>query len=98
LRGVEEPQQGLVRARLNGVCNSAAPWLAFVDDDCLLDEMWQNNAVACIAKHPRCGALGGQVTLELESSPPRLVSRHSYAFAMQELGPRERQVGWAGLP
>ena len=36
LARVEEPVQGLTHARLAGVRNTAAPWIAFVDDDWLL--------------------------------------------------------------
>ena len=40
LRSVQEPEQGLTPARLRGVRSSTAPWIAFVDDDCVLRADW----------------------------------------------------------
>jgi cellulose synthase/poly-beta-1,6-N-acetylglucosamine synthase-like glycosyltransferase len=40
LRMVDERTQGLTPARRHGVHDTSGPWLAFVDDDCLLPPDW----------------------------------------------------------
>lgn len=40
LRLVREPVQGLTPARLRGVVSTTAPWIGFIDDDCLLRDDW----------------------------------------------------------
>jgi glycosyltransferase involved in cell wall biosynthesis len=100
LRRVYESRQGLVPARLRAVRETAAPWIAFVDDDCLLADTWLANAAAFIEAHPDCGGFGGIVRLDWESPPPGYVPRFSYSYAEQEHGAREARREWlvgAGL-
>ena len=59
LRVVVEPIQGLTPARLRGVRETTAPWIAFVDDDCVLDEGWIDRALAFSRSHAECGGFGG---------------------------------------
>ena len=40
LRGVHEPQKGIVAARNRGVLEAAGKWIAFFDDDQLADSRW----------------------------------------------------------
>jgi glycosyltransferase involved in cell wall biosynthesis len=100
LRVVRELEQGLTPARLCGVRNSTAPWIAFVDDDCFLRPDWIANAVAFAASRPASGAFGGKVVLDWEVEPPSYARAFTYCFAEQNHGDVERKVSFlagAGL-
>ena len=92
LRSVREPEQGLTPARLRGVRNSTAPWIAFVDDDCMLRTDWIAQAVLFAERHPRIGAFGGRVILDWAVTPPPYVRAFGYAFAEQDHGHFEKRV------
>jgi len=92
LRIVPEPEQGLTPARLRGVRSSAAPWIAFVDDDCFLRPDWIANAVTFAASHPAAGAFGGKVVLDWAVEPPSYARAFTYCFAEQNHGDMERKV------
>lgn len=87
LRRVVELEQGLTPARLRGVKESGAEWIAFVDDDCVLAEDWLEQAVRFAAAHPRCGAFGGQIRLRWEVPPTSLALRYRKAYSEQDYGP-----------
>lgn len=87
-----ELNQGLTPARLCGVKNTTADWLAFVDDDCLLEEDWIAQAAKFALAHPDCGAFGGRVILDWETPPPAFVLNYGYSFAQQEHGTLPKQV------
>lgn len=86
LRRVEERVQGLTPARLQGVRASTAPWIAFVDDDCILREDWVEQAIAFARSHPDCGGFGGRVVPTYVGEPPTVMGRYGWAFAEQNLG------------
>lgn len=86
LRVVDEPTQGLTPARLRGVHESAAPWIAFVDDDCIVDEDWVEHALAFISSQPACAAFGGRVVPTYVEEPPEVLHDRGWAFAEQDLG------------
>lgn len=92
LRRVLEPKQGLTYARLCGVENTNGDWIAFVDDDCLLQEDWVEQAAKFALAHPECGAFGGKVILDWETSPPAFVLKFGYSFAAQEHGIKPKPV------
>jgi glycosyltransferase involved in cell wall biosynthesis len=98
IRVVAEPRQGLTPARLRGVQSTSAPWIAFVDDDCLLADDWVEQAARFAAAHPECGAFGGEVTLEWEVPPAPFVLKHRYAWAGKQHGAVARRRPWlAGI-
>lgn len=86
LRRVEEPTQGLTPARLRGVRSTTAPWIAFVDDDCILDERWVERAIDFGRSQPDCGGFGGRVVPTYVVTPPAVLARYGWAFAEQDLG------------
>ena len=92
LRRIVEPRQGLTYARLCGIQNTTADWIAFVDDDCLLAADWVEQAVKFAAAQPDCGAFGGQVILNWEVPPPSFMIDFGYSFAQQEHGDRPKIV------
>lgn len=89
---VREPTQGLTPARLCGVKNTQTDWIAFVDDDCLLQPDWVAAASRFATTHTDCGAFGGQVVLDWETQPPAFVHHFHYAFAEQTHGPDIKPV------
>ena len=92
LRSVREPTQGLTPARLRGVRSSLAAWIAFVDDDCILEPHWIAQALAFTESHAHVGAFGGKVTLDFESEPPDYVRAYGYSFAEQNHGKDRAKV------
>ena len=86
LRRVLEPEQGLTPARRRGVLATTAPWIAFVDDDCLLEEDWIAQAVAFLRAHLDIGGMGGRVVLDWEGEPPGYVHGYGWALAEQNRG------------
>jgi glycosyltransferase involved in cell wall biosynthesis len=90
---VNEPEQGLTPARRRGLESTTAPWIAFVDDDCLLDQVWVEEAACFAREHPKCGAFGGRVLLEWEREPPEYVRHFPWAYAAQDHGQEPCRVG-----
>lgn len=92
LSRVREPEQGLTPARLRGVATTTAEWIAFVDDDCVLDPDWIQCAAEFVAAHPEAGGFGGRVVLDWEETPREIVTRYGWAFAEQDHGSEAKQV------
>lgn len=86
LRRVFEPEQGLTPARLRGVRETKAPWIAFVDDDNLLAPRWLAAVGRAIRAHPDAGGIGGRVVLDWEARPPGYLREFSFCFAEQNAG------------
>jgi GT2 family glycosyltransferase len=85
LRRFVELEQGLTPARLRGVRATTGRWIAFVDDDCILDEHWVANTLAFARANPACGGFGGRVVPEYDN-PPAVIGEYGWAFAEQDLG------------
>jgi GT2 family glycosyltransferase len=85
LRRIVELEQGLTPARLRGVRDTSGRWIAFVDDDCILDEHWVANALAFARANPGCGGFGGRVVPEYDDAPA-VIGEYGWAFAEQVLG------------
>ncbi|CAA9527707.1 MAG: hypothetical protein AVDCRST_MAG31-2085 [uncultured Sphingomonas sp.] len=92
LRYVPEPEPGLTAARLGGVRRTAAPWIAFVDDDNLLEPDWIAAVARAIGSHPDAGGIGGEIRLEWEAPPPAYLRPFGFCFAEQQVGPAERRA------
>ncbi len=92
LRYVCEDTLGLVWARLRGVTESAADWIAFVDDDNLLEPGWLEAMAGAIEAYPDAGGLGGRVCLQWTKTPKPAFHHFGYCFAEQELGPEPKAV------
>jgi len=91
-RLIYEYQQGLTPARLCGVKNSTQDWIAFVDDDCVLDPGWLQSAILFAESNPDAAGFGGKVSLNWETQPPSFVNKFHYCFAEQELGSEQTVV------
>lgn len=86
LRRVAELTQGLTPARLCGVSSTSAPWIAFVDDDCILDPGWVTGALDFARTHADCAGFGGRVVPTYLAQPPAVVETYGWAFAEQDFG------------
>ena len=64
LRGVHEPQKGIVPARNRGVAEARGKWIAFFDDDQLADPRWLYE-LFCAAQAHSARSVGGAVHLKL---------------------------------
>jgi glycosyltransferase involved in cell wall biosynthesis len=89
---VEEHRQGLTWARLKGVTSTTAPWIAFVDDDCIVDERWVERTVDFAGDHADAGGFGGRVVLDHEEEVRPVLRHYGWAFAEQDLGDEVRPV------
>ncbi len=70
LRGVHEPQKGIVAARNRGVLEAAGKWIAFFDDDQLADRRWLLELHSA-AQERQVRSVGGAVHLQLPSGCDR---------------------------
>lgn len=70
LRVVIEHQKGAACARNRGVAETSAPWLFFIDSDCLPAHDWVATAHRLCAAPPG-DLIGGQVTVFDETPAPR---------------------------
>jgi glucosyl-dolichyl phosphate glucuronosyltransferase len=93
LRRLVETTQGLTPARLRGVRESEAAWIAFVDDDCIVGPYWVAETLRFAAAHPEAGAFGGRVLPDWGRPPPAHLKRHGWLFAEQDYGAEPRTVG-----
>ena len=86
LKMVIEPKQGLTPARACGVLNTDSDWIAFIDDDCILETEWLEEAIKFIITHPQCGLFGGKIQLLWEKEPPPFVKYFPFAYAAKNHG------------
>lgn len=97
---ISEPRQGLTPARVCGVRNTSGEWIAFIDDDCLLEDEWTEQAARFALDHPQCGAFGGQVILDWKVPPPLYALNRKWAFAGKnhgEIAHRREWLAGAGM-
>lgn len=71
---------------------TTAPWIAYVDDDCLLEEGWVAGAAACAREHPDAAGFGGRVVLEFEEPPTPFLQDFAWVFAAQDHGDEPKAV------
>lgn len=69
---VNEPIQGLSRARNTGADSASGEYLLYMDDDSLACENLLLNMFKAFEKHPGCAIIGGQIFLELPSPVPNV--------------------------
>lgn len=89
---VYEPKLGLTHARLRGVSETSGEWVAFVDDDNLVDPGWVAAIVHAILTFPAAGGFGGRVVLDWEVEPPTAVNSFGFCFAEQDFGDEPCEV------
>lgn len=70
VRGVVEPEAGIVPARNRGIQEARGTWVAFFDDDQLADEQWLVELLK-MATEKQCRCVGGAVRLALPEGTVR---------------------------
>ena len=79
-------QPGLALARLAGFRRAAAPLIATLDDDTVLDHDYLEEAVGFFESHPQVGAISGRIRAEYETSPPAWIAEFGKLLAVRDLG------------
>lgn len=69
---VNEPIQGLSRARNTGADFASGEYLLYMDDDALACENLLMNMFKAFEKHRRCAIIGGQIFLKLPTPAPNV--------------------------
>ncbi len=86
LRSLFETERGLTPARLRGVRETDAEWIAFVDDDNLLATDWIAGVGQAVAARPEAGGFGGRVIIDWISPCPDYLKNFGWCFAEQDHG------------
>lgn len=60
LRVLSEPVPGISAARNRGIGAARAPWIAFIDDDCIPAPSWLASTLACAESDPGVAAVVGR--------------------------------------
>jgi hypothetical protein len=93
-RIVVERELGLTPARLRGARETAAPLIAFVDDDVVLDARYLEAAVAAFAADPELGVAGGRNIADHEAPPPPWIAEFYPILAVRDLGRERLAARW----
>ena len=86
------PARGLNAARNTGVRESAAPLIAFVDDDVLVPPGWLAALVEGADRDLDAEAFGGPIRARFEGRPPRGCGREQPPITTLDLGEQDREV------
>jgi GT2 family glycosyltransferase len=87
-----DPGRGLNAARNAGIAATAAPLVAFVDDDVWAPSGWLRALVDGARRHPHAGAYGGPIRARLEGHAPRGCGREPAPITTLDLGPEDREA------
>ncbi|MCX7955031.1 MAG: glycosyltransferase [Bacteroidales bacterium] len=71
IKYVSETNQGLSYARNKGVNTARGEWLAFIDDDAYLHNLYVYNFFALLNKNINAVAFGGPILLDFETQIPK---------------------------
>ena len=92
VRLLKEQRQGVAFARKLGLLEARGEWVAFVDDDCRLENDWLEEMRYFSRKHPHAGAFGGKNALEWERPPSGLALAYGDSLARQDWGDAEERM------
>ena len=86
LRFIREPQQGIAHARRRAFLEARGNLLVSVDDDCLLEPNWVEQAIQFAGENPNVGMFGGRHVIVWERPPNRVADLYANSLARQDLG------------
>ncbi|MCB1120446.1 MAG: glycosyltransferase family 2 protein [Verrucomicrobiae bacterium] len=92
-RIVEEPDLGILPARVRGLREASASLMLFVDDDNVLAPDYLETALEIANLHPFLGCWGGSLTPEFEVPPPPWIETFKLFLACVDV-PEDR---WSNL-
>ena len=87
-----EPPRGLNAARNTGVRMTAAPLIAFLDDDVEVPAGWLGALVEGADRHPDADAFGGPIRARLEGRAPGSCGREDPPITALDLGPEDAEA------
>lgn len=79
IRYVKEENQGLSNARNKGVIEAQGKYVAFTDDDAIVDRHWVREIYNTFETH-RCDCVGGKIYLQLEKNIPKWLTKDLWGF------------------
>ncbi|MGI9331341.1 MAG: glycosyltransferase family 2 protein [Gammaproteobacteria bacterium] len=82
---LQESRPGVSPARNLGAAAARSDWLAFTDDDCLVDPQWPAALLAVIAHQPSLGVIGGRVDLADSLDLPASIRPFSDAMDITDI-------------
>ena len=92
LRYIFEENQGKSFALNTGIINAKGRWIAFLDDDVLVDKNWLNNLCNAFKRY-ECGAIQGKILLNLPKQRPKWLSiRFMKALAYVNYGDVPKEI------
>jgi len=87
-----EAQQGLSYARNHGIALAEGTWVAFIDDDIRVSDVWLKTLHDTFRQHD-CDAVGGRIHIESPQSLPQWISTDMYGFlGHQDFGAQAHQM------
>jgi glucosyl-dolichyl phosphate glucuronosyltransferase len=93
LRYFRELRQGNAYARNTGIAKAEGSTVAFLDDDCVVQEDWLANIRSAFEREPTVAFVGGRVLPAWEREPPSWLSAAHWApLALLDYGAEERTV------
>lgn len=85
-RYIIESKQGLSNARNRGVIESEAKYLAFVDDDAILDADYLKNLIQFISIRPEVTGIGGKIIAKyVDGDEPQWMNPYSRGLFLSEV-------------
>jgi len=99
VRYVRENRPGLSAARNCGIDAAKGEYIAFTDDDLIIDKYWLADLVACFRRGPNVGCVSGLVfPLELDTQPQDWFEQYGgfgKGYALKIYDTREHRLpGW----
>jgi glycosyltransferase involved in cell wall biosynthesis len=89
---LQDPARGLNAARNTGVRMTAAPLIAFLDDDVEVPAGWLAALVDGADRHPDAEAFGGPIRARLEGRAPGSCGREDPPITALDLGPEDTEA------
>ncbi len=75
-RVIQEPQLGLIYARMRALKEAKYEYVSFIDDDNQINPDWVELVYEVMSRHPEVGALGGLNEPVYEAEPPAWFSHY----------------------